>query len=361
MGVVKREPTRFRAFPELMRRRPTKTQIVALTLISLLCFGPIIALGYVVGRPSSPVNYIAVGDEPPRGGAKIEAQILTISPTSGNATVRLTVQPTLGLADQDGPVEDLVLHVNDKGGDTAVTFAAGEPIRPIDVTVALQGQSVERYPFDEYRLALVMKVDRVPGTGIEDAETSDATSDGTSSSGAGSSSSNGDVELEVVPITVDLATEASDFAVAIEPFDEGLTSAADAVGIGFEVTRPATTIAWAIGVMLLLWGLAIVGVMIVWAITIWGIELPFWAMGYFVGVLFAMPPLRESLPGSPPQGTLLDFVSFYWAVGITGVTLITSVGVWLQRARPEKMAPAVVLDSVDKSTTTKIESKKIEK
>ena len=52
-----------------------------------------------------------------------------------------------------------------------------------------------------------------------------------------------------------------------------------------------------------------------------------------VGVLFALPPLRASLPGSPPPGGLVDFVAFYWAVAVVGLTLLALVWLWVREAR----------------------------
>ena len=99
--------------------------------------------------------------------------------------------------------------------------------------------------------------------------------------------------------------------------------------------RPATTTVYASWLMLLMWGLAFTGVLIAWAVVIWQVELPMWVFGYFVGVLFALPPLRDSLPGRPPPGTVFDFVSFYWSITLVGITLILLLVMWIRRARWE--------------------------
>ena len=104
-------------------------------------------------------------------------------------------------------------------------------------------------------------------------------------------------------------------------------------GKGWDAIRPATTTVYAVWLMILIWGLAATGALIVWAVVIWMVEVPFWAFGYFVGVLFALPPLRDSLPGRPPPGTIFDFVSFYWSVTLIGVGLILLLGIWLKRTR----------------------------
>ncbi|NLA34321.1 MAG: DUF4436 family protein, partial [Actinobacteria bacterium] len=296
-----------------------------------LCLGPIAALVSVITRASTPVAVLALGPEPGNGEVRVVAKVLSVSPTSGTASVRIAVQPALTMIDDSGLTETLLLRVNDSEGTNVVRFGQGQPVRPIDVVVLLEGPSIERYPFDEYAFTLIFKVERVidPGTVPEGSE-----------SAIGS-----DAELETIPMTVDLTAETNDFSVSVADSTDSLEDPVEGVGVDFAAQRPLTTVLWAVGVMLLMWGLAIVGVFIAWAFVMWGIEYPMWAVGYYLGVLFAMPPLRQSLPGTPPPGTLLDFVAFYWAVGIIVVTLMTLTGTWLQRARAER--PALVLPVVD--------------
>src|SRR5690606_30834955 len=103
----------------------------------------------------------------------------------------------------------------------------------------------------------------------------------------------------------------------------------------------ATTTVYAIWLMVLMWGLAVTGLLIMWAVVMWMVEVPFWAFGYFVGVLFALPPLRDSLPGRPPPGTIFDFGSFYWSVTIIGANLILVLAIWLRRTHAEERLRAL--------------------
>lgn len=323
----KSEPARFLPFPTLIKRRPTKVQVISLAIVSLLCVGPIVALVSVISRSSTPVTVLFEGPEPGSDQVKVVAKVLDVSPTSGVATVRLTLLPALNLIDDGGLVEPLLLRVNDSEGTNVVTFEPGQALRPIDAVVLLDGQSVERYPFDEYEFSVIFKVERIidHGTVPEDSEIQIGP----------------DAELEPVGITVELTTEVNDFAVHVAETTDPLDEAVQGIGVDYTVDRPGTTVLWAVGVMLLMWGLAIMGVLLAWAFIIWGIDFPGWLSGYYIGVLFAMPGLRSNLPGSPPPGTLLDFVAFYWAVGIIVITAMVVIGTFLQRARAER--PAVVV------------------
>lgn len=297
----------------LRRRQPTKTQLAALALVTILSFGPIVALLAVIGRDSGPVASLSTGRTPPDDGAKVDVSFTAVSPSTGTMTALVQVEPFPGLLDEQGLTDELVMRVNDARGDTSIVFPAGEPLRAVTVTLPLSGRSISRYPFDRYRSAVLMRLEHPTG-----AET----------------------EPEPVRFTVDVSSQLADFDVGLDDFTDGNTRAAPAVGVGFELSRATTTTVYAVGIMILMWGLALAGVAILWAVTIWGIEVPFWSVGYLVGVLFALAPLRASLPGSPPPGTLLDFVAFYWSIGLVGLTLIMVMAVWLQRARPAKPAPA---------------------
>ena len=42
-------------------------------------------------------------------------------------------------------------------------------------------------------------------------------------------------------------------------------------------------------------------------------------------MLFALPQLRNGLPGSPPFGSIIDWAAYYWALGLVGVSLLALI------------------------------------
>jgi hypothetical protein len=50
-------------------------------------------------------------------------------------------------------------------------------------------------------------------------------------------------------------------------------------------------------------------------------------------VLFALPPLRDNLPGAPPRGALNDNAPLKWAGGRVAHIHVLSVPVWTPRLR----------------------------
>lgn len=293
-------------------RRPTRTQLVALALVVVLAFGPIVVLVLIIDADSGPVAQLADGRTPPADGARVSIVFTAVSPTTGTVSAQVRVEPQPELLEDESLASDVAMRVNDARGDTTVAFPAGEPLRAVTVTLPLSGRSITRYPFDRYESAILMRLESVAD------EESDPVP---------------------IPVTVDVSSQLGDFDVELDDFTNGRVRAADAFGVAFELSRATTTTVYAVGIMILMWGLALAGVAVLWGVTIWGIEVPFWSVGYLVGVLFALPPLRASLPGSPPPGTLLDFVAFYWSVGLLGITLIVVMAVWLQRARPVRRPP----------------------
>ncbi len=293
----------------LIRRRPTKLQMAVLGLITLLSFGPLVAILAVLRTDDGPVTTLVDGAETPAGGAHLVATLTGVSATAGELRTRVVVTPSDELLTDGRPTIDLVLHVNDMRGANTYDFPEGEPLRPIEVSLALAGGSVVRYPFDEYDSGLSITL------GAE-----------------------GRGEPAPVLFSLDVLSNVDEFDVAANTSEDTPQPTAWAI-VDFDVVRETTTTAYAVWMMALMWGLAIAGVMIVWALTIWQVELPIWSLGYLVGVLFALPQLRELLPGRPPPGTLLDFVAFYWSIAIVGVSLIAVLMIWLQRTRPRPEAP----------------------
>ncbi len=286
-------------------RRPVVVALVAAGLLSLALMA--VAVWRVSNRDVSE----ALLEAPTETGADLRADVTVISvdPQLGEARLRLVpvvVDP--GRAEGGLVTEGFRVLVNDAQGEGTHTFAPGQPVQAIEFSVALTGSSVYRYPFDRYEASLVVLA--ADGTGTE-----------------------GD------PLVTDLSLTSSVIAFDVS----AATVPDDACGFGscatLDADRPATTVGYTIWFMVLAWGLALAGLAVLYLITRHGVELPLWVFGYLVGVLFALPPLRASLPGSPPPGGVVDFVAFYWAVAVVGLTLLGLAWLWVREARPRGGSP----------------------
>lgn len=289
--------------PALEALRPSKVQVVALVLLTVLTFGPIVALVVALRADTNPSRSL-ISQPPSADATRLVVTATSVNPTAGELAVRVVVQPQSDLLSDGRLSRELTLRVNDVRGETTHLFPEGQVPGPVEVRLPLTGGAVTQYPFDDYESALAAFL----------------TADDPYAS-----------TEEPLASTVDVSTTITDWDLAAAlPGPESTPFST----VGFTLARTGTTTVYAVWMMVLMWGLAATGVLITWAVVIWRVELPLWVFGYFVGVLFALPPLRESLPGRPPPGTIFDFVSFYWSVGIVGISLIVLLSVWIRRARP---------------------------
>lgn len=306
--------------------RRTRPQIIALVLISCLALGPIVALTFILRADPTPVNTLvepAAGT--PEDVTKITATLMGLSPSSGELRARISVVPSPELESGGGRLDQPVsVTVTGAQGFVTRDYLAGETVAPFDVTLPLNQGSTTRYPFDSYQGSLLTVV------------STDAPDGGRASQ----------------PVALDARSVVADFDLTTTGNSNASAETKAAGQLEWEATRPATTTIYAIWLMVLMWGLAVTGLLLVWAVVIWMVELPFWCFGYFVGVLFALPPLRDSLPGRPPPGTIFDFGSFYWAITIIGVSLILMLSIWLRRTRDQQRLRALAETTEPLGTST---------
>jgi hypothetical protein len=96
-------------------------------------------------------------------------------------------------------------------------------------------------------------------------------------------------------------------------------------------------------VIALLWALALGGVaMATIMIMRRKDEIDTAAFAYLAALLFAFPLIRQTLPGNPGPGTLIDVVAYYWTEVIVAATLVVLLIRWIGlQSRPvDKDPPA---------------------
>ncbi|HMJ76348.1 MAG TPA: DUF4436 family protein [Iamia sp.] len=284
------------------RRRARRVGLVA---VALGILGPVvgtaIALLLVPAQPPAIVplddDRVAVLDA--------EGSIRSIDPVAGEMALRLVLKagpatPNDLFDDAGSLTEDLVLVVNDANGQSTRTLTRDQPPGTLTVTIALTDSRATRYPVDRYRSTVF-----VVAHPADDPD-------------------------EAVPLRLSLRS--SDPVFKVEVADDAATT--DTLGVlELRISRRGTVIGWAGFFVLVCWLLAIAAASLGWTTVVHGIASPGWAWGFLIGVLFALPPLRNALPGAPPSGSLVDLAAFYWAVGIVALTLVAMIGSWNIRVR----------------------------
>jgi hypothetical protein len=195
---------------------------------------------------------------------------------------------------------DVELQISD--GKTAQDFRlrADEPLSPAAFVAGLQG-AVSRYPFDTYSTNIALSaVER--------------------STKAGPTTIPVRVTVwEGVPALLLRVTKA-------RPPDAAQTST-----LTFEAYRPASHVFFGCVVYGLMVLMAICSV-VIGSLTFVGLRrIEVTLVGALTGMVFALPLVRDALPGAPPLGVLADVLVLLWAEIAVTIGLGLYVAAWAQR------------------------------
>jgi hypothetical protein len=243
-------------------------------------------------------GFVAIQDE--HDQVEITASVLSVNPTQGEMNLRLQFEPQGTFADKGLLSRDLTLFVDSATGNVERFFSKGKVMNPTDVTVNLDGAYTD-YPFDRYQASLYLYMT--------------------------SSEKNPVVESDVA---VTLTFLSSQHGLRITTKLDPKSSEANPI-IDIDIARASSTIIFAVMVMVIMWLLALC--VLAWALSIvlLGKKIEATLFGWVGTMLFAFPALRSAVPGSPPIGSLNDYLAFFWAEAIVAVGLVIAVTTYLRR------------------------------
>ncbi|MCX4782265.1 DUF4436 family protein [Streptomyces sp. NBC_01264] len=219
----------------------------------------------------------------------VEATIQRADAAGRELVLRVLVTPRGALAEADGvaPVEDLTLQTSASTRDD-LTFKAHQRIAGRDVPVAMTGGSVTDYPFDAY------------GADVEFAAV---------------------MGHEKVPVRVLFSNNDVLFASTVEASTAGDGAAVLDIGLA----RSNSVLVFAVFMMIAMWALAVSVLIGGWFLVTRRKGLTWPALGWMAATLFALAAFRNTAPGTPPIGCLLDYLAFLWAEILIAFCLITVV------------------------------------
>ncbi|MFE9561717.1 DUF4436 family protein [Streptomyces sp. NPDC006487] len=219
----------------------------------------------------------------------VQATIQRVDAAARELVLRVLVRPRGALAEADGvaPVEDLTLQTSAATRDD-LTFKAHQRIAGRDVAVALDDGSITDYPFDTY------------GADI------------------GFGAVLGD---KTVPVRVLFSNNDVLFTSTVE------ASAASGGEVVLDVglARSNSVLVFAVFMMIAMWALAVSVLIGGWFLVTRRKGLTWPALGWMAATLFALAAFRNTAPGTPPIGCLLDYLAFLWAEILIAFCLITVV------------------------------------
>lgn len=246
----------------------------------------------------------------------VYGNILGIDPSTNSLNLRLGFEPQGSLDDGNGtPSKDFELYITNEKGQTTRVFKKGKVMDSMDVTLSLEGKVAE-YPHDKHSSELYLI-----GT---------------------------DTEGEGIGIDFQCKAAASGYSVKITDARDTGEKEFALSHVKFNMTRSNVVIVFAWFIMALQLFLAI-GIALVTISVLAGRKIELAMFSWGAALLFAMVPLRSALPGVPAIGCMSDYISFFWAEGIVGVSLATIVMAWLIRgAEPKAKTPKPAQNKLEK-------------
>ncbi|HAJ25975.1 MAG TPA: hypothetical protein DCG53_01790 [Syntrophus sp. (in: bacteria)] len=237
---------------------------------------------------------------------RVTAKIASLDPVRGELVLRMQFEPQGALLDKDDVlISAVIVYTNSAAGKSETTFKKGESMQPLDVNMALQGDS-SQFPWDRYTGLLWVCI------------ASQKERDRKSTS------------WSAVPFSLDLKPGITGFKIGtneIKQKDRGFSTAE----IAFDVERSRSSLGFAVFIMVLIGLLTLAAFLAGFAVIVGGRKIEMSMLGWLGGMLFALVPLRNAMPGAPPIGCLADYMSFFWAEAITAATLIAIALTWVLR------------------------------
>lgn len=218
----------------------------------------------------------------------VEAAVQSVDAEGRELVLRVWVTPRGSLGERGGaaPVADLSIQTSGATlGD--LEFAAHERLVTRDVQVALAGGSISDYPFDTYETDIAFRA-QMGG--------------------------------EQVPVRMLFSNNDTLFSVSAEP----VPARQEAV-VALGLARSGSLLVFAVFMMVAMWALATSVLIGAWYLTTGSEGLVWPGLAWMAATLFALAAFRNTAPGTPPIGCVLDWFAFLWAESIVALCLVTVV------------------------------------
>jgi hypothetical protein len=233
----------------------------------------------------------------------VSGRIVTADVMKGDVVVRLEFTPKGSFLSADGATlaRDLELYVNTATGKNVHEFKKGKRMNPVEAIVEIYEGEPMDYPFDTHTAELSFFFEPAAK--------------------GGESGGN-----ESIPAAVELRGSVAGLRMDTEYAKENKP---DHTIIDINIQRATTAVFFSVFIMIAMWALAFGVLFLVFRVLSGHRKIEISMFSFLGALLFAFPALRNSQPGSPPIGTLSDFLAFFWAEVIIALSLLSVVLRWL--------------------------------
>lgn len=278
-------------------RRLLVPALVALAIAAAIAVGIWLQYGE---RQAMDTRYTAGSSAADR--IDISASVQRVDAAGRELTLRLLVTPHGALAEEGGlaPAQDLVLQTSSSvRGD--LSFKAHNRISAVDVPVTLTGGSITDYPFDAYEAVIEFSAQQGGRT---------------------------------VPVRMALSNSDSLFTARAETVDDP-----EAAVLDLSLARSNSVLIFAVFMMAAMWALAVAVLVATWFLVTRRKGLVWPALGWMAATLFALAAFRNTAPGSPPIGCILDYIAFLWVEPVIAFCVVTVVAVGVRAESAAEKEP----------------------
>ncbi|WP_424217140.1 DUF4436 family protein (plasmid) [Streptomyces sp. BI20] len=281
------EPAPPRNGPAVPARRARSGYLPILLPLGLLVVVAVVVGSWFQISERQTIDTVhAVGSEA-RDRVDVRATVQRVDAGARELVLRVRAEPRGALGADGGlvPVGDLLLQTSAAtAGD--LSFKGGERLTTKDVRVALTG-AIGDYPFDRYEA---------------------------------------DVEFGAVlggePVPVRLLFSNNDALFAV---DAAPASVPGQETLAVELVRSGSALVFAVFMMIVMWALAGSVLIGTWYLTTRGEGIVWPALSWMAATLFALAAFRNTAPGAPPIGCLMDWIAFLWAETLIALCIIAVV------------------------------------
>lgn len=243
--------------------------------------------GYALSRRAThQASYFGDAERPDR--VDLIAWVTRVDSAAYTLSVTIRLIPRGNFADANGNFTSDATLVTSAVGNWKTAIRTGSAPPDVDQRVGVMG-TVTDYPFDQYTTFLELRVVGADGRELPTA---------------------------ITLLNTDPFFRASTAAVT-SPWGTSV--------IQFTARRSEPTQVFALFIMVLMLGLAAAAAVAAYYVLHAKRGLHFSACSMMAGMLFALIPLRNAVPGSPPVGSIIDFASFFIAEAVISISLISCV------------------------------------